>query len=54
MLRRAVRALDALIETVAADDSGEPVCHDYDRIDGGECALLADLRRVRAILGGDA
>jgi hypothetical protein len=45
-----IRQLDSLIEVIDEADSGEPVCHDYDRIDNGECALLADLRRVRAAL----
>ena len=51
---RAAEVLDPLIEGVEMDDSGEPTCHDYDRIDNGECALLADLRRVKAALDGDA
>lgn len=50
----AAERLGRLIENVEADDSGaEDVCHDYDRVDDGECALLADLRRVRAALDGD-
>ena len=51
-IARSGQVLVALIETIENDDSGEPVCHDYDRIDNGQCALLADLLRLRDALDG--